>query len=230
MLRTGTPGDHARVSRHRDHTDYDHEGEGAVRAGIRCELISWERFHGLARELALALARAAFRPEVIVAIGRGGYMPARIVSDYLDVFDLADIRVEHYHGVRKERVARIRYPLAAETAGKRVLLVDDVSDSGDTFEAAIRHIRDRGEPAELRTAVLHHKTVSRHTPDFCSEVVSEWRWIIYPWAVMEDLRSFLREMDSPPASAAEFARFLRERHGFEAGLEILEDVLALPAA
>ena len=199
-------------------------------AGIRCELVSWERFYALARKLALAIREAAFQPDVIVAIGRGGYMPARIVSDYLDVFDLADIRVEHYHSVHRERTARIRYPLAAEVAGKRALLVDDVSDSGDTFEAAIRHLRERGEPAELRTAVLHHKTVSCFTPDFYSEVVSEWRWIIYPWALMEDLRGFLHEMDSPPASAGEFARFLREQHGIEAEMDILEEVLTLTAA
>jgi hypoxanthine phosphoribosyltransferase len=201
-----------------------------MRAGIRCELISWVRFHELARQLALAIGGAGFKPELIVAIGRGGYMPARILSDYLDVFDLADIRVEHYHGCHKERSARVRYPLAAETAGKRVLLVDDVSDSGDTFEAAIGHIRRRGEPGEFRTAVLHHKTVSRFTPDFYSVVVSEWRWIIYPWAVIEDLRSILREMDAPPLSIEEFARFLRAQHGIEADMEVLEDVLRQPYA
>jgi hypoxanthine phosphoribosyltransferase len=206
------------------------DGEGAVPRGIRCELVSWERFQRLARELALAIREAGFQPDVIVAIGRGGYVPARIVSDYLDVFDLTGIGVEHYHGTHKERTARIRYPLAADTAGKRVLLIDDVSDSGDTFEVAIRHVRDRGGPAELKTAVLHHKTVSCLIPDFCSEVVREWRWIIYPWAVMEDLRSFLREMDTPPASVAEFARFLREQHGIEAGAEFLEDVLNVPVA
>jgi hypoxanthine phosphoribosyltransferase len=197
---------------------------------MRCELISWEHFHGLARELALAVRNAPFQPDVIVAIARGGYLPARIVSDYLDVFDLAEIRVEHYHGTHKDRIARIRYPLTAEIAGKRVLLVDDVSDAGDTLEVAIRHLRDRGEPAELRTAVLHYKTVSRVTPDFYSEVVHEWRWIIYPWAIMEDLRSFLREMETPPATVEEFARWLRQQHGIAAGAEILEDVLRITAS
>ena len=91
-----------------------------------------------------------------MAIGRGGYLPARIVSDYLDVYDLASIRIEHYRGVRRERAARVRYPLTADVAGKRVLLIDDVSDSGDTFAVAIRHLQAHGEPAALRTAVLHH--------------------------------------------------------------------------
>jgi hypoxanthine phosphoribosyltransferase len=203
-------------------------GTGTLRAGIRCELISWERFYALARQLAFTIRESGFQPELIVAIGRGGYMPARIVSDYLDVFDLTDIRIEHYHGVHKAHLARVRYPLAAETRGKRVLLVDDVSDTGDTFDVATQHLRNRGQPAEIRTAVLHHKIVSRFTPDFYSEVVSEWRWIIYPWAIMEDLRSFLREMDSRQITVEEFARFLHEQHGIEAEMEMLNDVLRGP--
>jgi len=201
-------------------------GKGMT-AGIRCELVSWERFHQLARDLALAIHGAGFRPDLIVAIGRGGYMPARIVSDYLDIYDLTDIRIEHYHGVRMERFARVRYPLTADIAGKRVLLIDDVSDSGGTFETAIRHLREHGEPAQLKTAVLHHKCVSSYTADFYAEEVREWHWIIYPWAVMDDLRSFLRDMDPAPATLGEFARQLYERHGIEVGRRTLHDVFTM---
>jgi len=198
--------------------------------GIRCELISWERFYELARKLALAIHRARLRPDLIVAIGRGGYMPARIVSDYLDVYDLTDIRIEHYHAVHKQRLARVRYPLAADTCGKRVLLIDDVSDSGGTFETAIRHLREHGEPAQLGTAVLHHKRVSSYKADFYAEEISEWRWIIYPWAVMEDLRSFLHDMDPPPATVGEFARLLQARHGIEVAQQVLHDVFRMSLA
>lgn len=182
----------------------------------------------LARDLALAIRQAPYRPELIVAIGRGGYLPARILSDHLDVFDLAAIKIEHYHGARRERRARIRYPLTADITGKRVLLVDDVSDSGDTFDVAIRHLREHGEPAELRTAVLHHKLVASLTPDFRAEEVREWRWIIYPWAIMEDLRGFLQAMAPPPATVEEFARQLHERHGLVVDAQTLRDVLATP--
>jgi hypoxanthine phosphoribosyltransferase len=196
-------------------------------ADIRCELMSWERFYALARKLALAIHHTSFCPDMIIAIGRGGYMPARVVSDYLDIFDLTEIRIEHYRGVHMQRVARVRYPLAAEITGRRVLLVDDVSDSGDSLTVAMQHLRESGEPAELRTAVLHHKSVSSFTPDFYTEEVREWRWIIYPWAVMEDLRSFLRDMDPPPATIGEFARQLYARHGIEVGQQTLHDVFTM---
>jgi len=124
-------------------------------------------------------------------------------------------------------VAKVRYPLTARIACKRVLLVDDVSDSGDTFQTTIRHLRERGEPAELKTAVLHHKRVSSFVPDYYVEEVVEWRWIIYPWAVIEDFTSFLREMEPHPSSAAAFAAYLLEQHGIEPPEQLLQDVLDL---
>lgn len=170
---------------------------------------------------------AGFQPDMIVAIGRGGYLPARVLSDHLNIFDLTSIKIEHYHGVHRERVAKVRYPLTAQITGKRVLLVDDVSDSGDTFQTAIQHLRELDEPGELKTAVLHHKRVSSFVPDYYVEEVVEWRWIIYPWAVIEDITSFLQEMEPRPVSVDAFAAYLLEQHGIEPPGQLLQDVLEL---
>jgi hypoxanthine phosphoribosyltransferase len=199
-----------------------------VRSNSPCEFVTWEHFYALARKLALAIHDAGFEPEVMVAISRGGCIPARVVCDYLDVFDLDFVKVEHYHGTRKEKLARLRYPLSADITGKRVLLLDDVSDTGDSFEIAIKHLLANGEPAELKTAVLHHKTVSSYTPDFYADIVEEWRWIIYPWAVMEDLRSILQDMDSPPTTAEDLAHYLKQKHDLDLPRQSLEDVLSIP--
>jgi len=197
--------------------------------GPPCELVSWERFYRLAQQLARIIHTAWFRPDIIVAIGRGGYMPARILSDCLGVFDLTDIKIEHYRGARRQRAARVRYPLSTGISGRHVLLVDDVSDSGDTFEVAMQHLHEHGEPAELRTAVLHHKRVSSYVPDYYAEEVVDWRWIIYPWAVIEDLGGFLHAMTPPPASLEEFADHLLEQHGIKVSRRTLADVLAFAA-
>jgi hypoxanthine phosphoribosyltransferase len=200
--------------------------EGKPR-GTPCSLVSWEQFYDLSVALARTIHSAWFRPELIVAIGRGGYMPARILSDYLNVFDLASMKIEHYRAARRQKLARIRYPLTAEVAGRRVLLVDDVTDSGETFYVASQHLRERGEPAELKTAVLHHKNQSGFVPDYVADEVLDWRWIIYPWALVEDLSGFLQEMKSPPVSVEAFKAFLREQHGIEVARRTLEDVLSL---
>lgn len=195
-------------------------------SSYRCELITWEYFYELARKLALAMYEASFHPEIIVAISRGGCVPARVICDYLDVFNLDIIKIEHYHGTHKEKLARLRYPLSADLTGKRVLLLDDVSDTGESFKIGIQHLLDNGAPAELKTAVLHHKTVSSYTPDYYTEVVHNWRWIIYPWAVMEDLRSLLQEMDTSTTIEG-FARYIKQQHDLEVPRQTLQDVFTL---
>ena len=198
-----------------------------MKPGSRCELVSWDRFYDLSRDLALTLHDASYRPDVIVAISRGGCIPARILCDYLDVFDLDVIKIEHYHGVTMQKRARLRYSLSADITGRRVLLVDDVSDTGDSFHLAAKHLRSKGKPAELKTVALHHKTVSSFTPDFYAELVEQWRWIIYPWAVIEDIRSIMDGMDQPPATIDEFARYLASRHRLKVPRRTLEDVIKL---
>lgn len=198
-----------------------------MKSGSRCELITWEHFYELSRKLVLAINKTPFQPEVVIAISRGGCIPARIICDYLDVFDLDVIKIEHYHGVHKEKSAVLRYPLSAEITGKHVLLVDDVSDTGDSFDVAIQHLLESAEPAELKTAVLHHKTVSSYTPDYYTELVHEWRWIIYPWAVMEDLRSILKNMKTAPETIEDFARHLKQQHQLAVPRKTLEDAFYL---
>jgi hypoxanthine phosphoribosyltransferase len=198
-----------------------------VKKGSRCELITWEHFYELARKLSLTMYQTSFQPDIIVAIGRGGCIPARVICDYLDIFDLDVIKIEHYHGIHKEKTAVLRYPLSADISGKRVLLVDDVSDTGDSFDIAVRHLLENGEPEELKTAALHHKTVSSYIPDFYAEIVHEWRWIIYPWAIIEDLRSILESMETPPATTEDFVHYLQQQHQLEVPRQTLDDVFSL---
>ena len=105
-----------------------------------CELISWNGACDLCRQLVGKIRKAGYHPDIIVAIGRGGYMPARILSDYLDLMNLTSFKIEHYRGLHKEPAAQIRYPLSADLTGQQVHLVDDVSDSGDTFKLAMKHL------------------------------------------------------------------------------------------
>ena len=61
-----------------------------------CQLISWDESYELGRRLAYEIKRSGFRPDLIVAIGRGGYVPARVVSDFLLFSLLASIKIEHW--------------------------------------------------------------------------------------------------------------------------------------
>ncbi|MBI5752564.1 MAG: phosphoribosyltransferase [Hydrogenophilales bacterium] len=193
----------------------------------RCELISWGKFAQLSRKVAFKIHNAGFEPDLIIAIARGGYMPARVLADYLSVMNVASIKVEHYHGTKKSARTIVRHPLPENVQGKRVLVVDDVSDTGDTFDAALPHIRARLPKAEIRTAVLLHKASCPDVPDFYAHKVVKWRWIIYPWAVIEDLTAFLQEAKQPIKNVAAFAKLLKGQHGLHMPKSTLQDVFDL---
>ena len=193
---------------------------------IPCERVEWEHVEEFIAILVRRIRAVGFAPDLIVAIARGGFVPARLLADHLDVFDMDSIKIEHYQGVNRQRLARLRYPLAADVDGRRILVVDDVSDSGETFELALEHIRGKGEPAQLRTAALHHKETSSYRPHFHAGQLEQWRWLIYPWAIREDLRSLLARMNPPPADVEAFAHRLQEMHGIEFPPAALEEALS----
>jgi hypoxanthine phosphoribosyltransferase len=189
------------------------------------ELVSWEIFHDMARQLAFMIHGDNYRPDIIIAIARGGYTPARILSDYLGVMDMTSFKVKHYKSKEKEPIAVIEHPLADDVSGQKILLVDDVSDTGDTFEVAIEHINECTNPAEVRTAVLHHKIVSRYKPDYYTREVKEWHWITYPWAVIEDMTAYIDKIEPPPTCAEDVAIKLRTEYSIEVPTQILEDAV-----
>jgi hypoxanthine phosphoribosyltransferase len=195
---------------------------------MRCELISWNSVYRLAERLSLAILESGFRPEVIVAVARGGYVPARILCDFLDLYTLTSIRVVHYaSGARKRPEARVTDSICTDIRDRRILIVDDVSDTGDTYEAAITHLEDF-RPREIRTAVLLHKTTAKYQPDFIARKVVKWRWMIYPWAVIEDLGGFVARMSPRPGDAVEIGRRLEAEYGLRlspARLDLLARLL-----
>ena len=199
-----------------------------------CDLVTWNEFYDLAKSLSRLIKSSGWRPDLVVAIGRGGYVPARVVCDFL-VFDLlTSMKVEHWGiGAQKRDEALVRFPLATGVSGQRILIVDDVTDTGDTLTTAVGYVESLG-PKETRTAVLQHKISSEFKPDYYSEKITEWRWIIYPWAVHEDLVGFTERVlkgSGIPLSADQIRADLKRRFDIDLGkdqmAEILEDLLAL---
>jgi uncharacterized protein len=194
---------------------------------LPCTLITWEEVYSLCRQLVRQLRTENFRIDIIVAIARGGYIPGRLLSDMLGIYDLTCFKMEHYQGAYKQHDAFVKYPLNANINGRNILLLDDVCDSGDTFEVGIEHIRHCGAVNEIRTAVLHHKTVSKFIPDFHVEKVCEWRWLIYPWAVNEDLSSMIAKMQLVNPDVTLLQQLIKQRHDINVTFRQIEDALTL---
>ncbi len=194
---------------------------------LPCELITWGEVQRLARRLAIAVRGSGFAPDLLVAIGRGGYPAARLLSDYLGILDLTEVKVEHYRGTRKAPAARVRYPLSAPVTDRQILLVDDVTDTGDSFRVAIEHLRSLGTPRAIRTAALHHKTVSPFVPDYFGRKLVKWRWLIYPWAQVEDLSTLIRSLPDRPPTPEAIAERLALDHGIRVSSSKVREVLGL---
>ncbi|MFV8415557.1 phosphoribosyltransferase [Methanosarcina mazei] len=183
----------------------------------------------MSRLLARKIKASGYKPDLIIAIGRGGYVPGRLVSDFLLFSDLTSIKVEHYlRGAEMKAEARIRFPLSVDISGKKVLIVDDVTDTGDTLKLSIGYVQSLNA-SEIRTAVLQHKTCSSFVPDFYGQKIIRWRWIIYPWARYEDLAGFTKRiLEDGALDVSRIIYELKDRHGLEVGekeiLEILHDL------
>jgi len=80
--------------------------------------------------------------DVVVGIARGGFPPARLLCDFLNIKTLTAIQIRHYTGggQQKEEV-EISDPININLKGKKVLIVDDVNDSGETLKVAVDHIK-----------------------------------------------------------------------------------------
>ena len=155
---------------------------------MRLLLVGWSEIERLCGSLAGKVRRSGFRPDMIVCIGRGGWIPARIMADLLDVHDLSSMMIEFYKGTKKGRKHPVlTQPILVDVRGKRVLLVDDVVESGRTLALARKTLEERGV-GEARSAVLHLKPRSSMKPDFSGKIVRGW--VIYPWEKGEVTREF----------------------------------------
>lgn len=196
---------------------------------FKCYMVSWDEAYQLAKSLAYKIKSSGFKPDMVIGVARGGFVPARIVCDILFQKDLASVRVEHWGIASSLGKAKIKYPLPeeADIAGKKILIVDDVADSGGTYAAILDYMKGKA-PAEIKTASLHYKTCSSFIPDYWGEKQDTWQWIIYPWAVYEDMAGFIGKVLVQPMTKNEIRKALRQNFDIKIQgkelLEILDDM------
>lgn len=151
------------------------------------ECLSWETFGTAGRELARQVATDGFVPDLILSIARGGLFVAGALGYALDVKNLHVMNVEFYTGVDERLEMPVMLPPVpnvVDLAGSRVLIADDVADTGATLKLVHDFCRDH--VAEARCAVLYEKP---HSTVRCEYV---WRrtdlWIEFPWSTDPPVR------------------------------------------
>ena len=154
---------------------------------------SWDQVYDMLMELAKRVKDSGFRPDLIVGVCRGGWAPARVMSDLLENANTASIRIEFYlaPGVTARKPV-ISQAIMVPVKGANVLVVDDVSDTGESLKVAVEHLDVCGARA-IKTATLYYKPQSIFKPDFF--MVQTEQWIIFPWERLENTRRLLNEAE-----------------------------------
>jgi len=151
--------------------------------------LSYGQIHETVKQLARRIGAAGFDPDVIVAIGTGGFIPARILKTFINRPVYA-VGITYYglDNVPKATPQTIQWidEVERKLAGKRVLLVDEVDDSRVTLQYCLRELLGH-KPKEIAVVVLHNKnkekrgTLPEEIRHYFVGREMEDRWICYPW-------------------------------------------------
>ncbi|MBU3062119.1 phosphoribosyltransferase [Nocardia sp. NEAU-G5] len=147
------------------------------------EELSWELFGSASRDLAEQVADDDFEPDLILSIARGGLFVAGALGYALDVKNLHVMNVEFYTGVDQRLDLPVMLPpvpSAVDLAGARVLVADDVADTGATLKLVRDFCADK--VAEVRCAVIYQKPRSEVDCEYVWRHTD--RWINFPWSVL----------------------------------------------
>lgn len=171
------------------------QDSGTQTAGARAEdreNLTWQGFGDACRQIAQQIADSGWMPDLIVAIARGGMLPAGAISYALGVKANGAINVEFYTGVGKtmlEPEILEPYMDISSLEGKRVLIVDDVADSGKTLKLIMDLIAKEGlsmgsdtAKVDARSATIYLKPTSIIKPDYVFKQTD--KWINFPWSVL----------------------------------------------
>jgi hypoxanthine phosphoribosyltransferase len=120
-------------------------------------------------------------PDVVIAIARGGFIPARYLAKYLDNRKLYSLGIEFYSDIGETmRVPKVYQHLPRSIRGQTALICDDIIDSGDSIRIAMGEVIEAG-CANIITCSLHYKPRSVYKPNYFHEEVSNDIWIEYDW-------------------------------------------------
>ena len=147
------------------------------------EVLTYDLFGTATRELAQQVADSGFEPDIILSIARGGLALGMGLGYALAVKNLSGINVEFYTGVDQRLDVPIVLPptpAAVDLSGLKVLISDDVADTGRTLELVQEFCE--GHVAEARTVVIYEKPQSVIKPDYAWRLTD--RWIDFPWSVL----------------------------------------------
>lgn len=158
---------------------------------IEFEVPTWNQIYEMLLHISDEIRKDSFRPDIIVGVSRGGWPPARVLSDLLDNPNLANVKVEFYLGVAETKgEPTLTQPVSVKVDGKKCLVVDEVADTGKSLQLIKEHLIAEGAVG-VKIATVYLKPWSIIKPDYYAKETS--RWIVFPWEIKETLKKITKK-------------------------------------
>jgi hypoxanthine phosphoribosyltransferase len=179
---------------------------------VPARLVEWKEIIQWCSAVAEKVVNSDFRPDVVVGMARGGWVPSRLICDELVVKQLLSVKTQHWGlTATSDGQAVLSSGISENLQGRRVLIVDDITDTGESIRLAFEHVKSLG-PAETKCATMLHINHSKFVPDYYAREVNaaEWIWFVFPWNYNEDMATFItRILSDGPRTLGEISERLR---------------------
>lgn len=150
------------------------------------EIYDWKTFGDHVFALSKQIFNSGEEFDRIVALANGGTAIARPIADYVGVREISSIQIEFYTGIGSTtKTPVITQSLPVRIKDERILVIDDIADSGETLILASTYMRQHGA-RDVKTATLVTKPWTKKMPDF-SFHKSE-AWLVFPWESRETIQ------------------------------------------
>lgn len=131
-------------------------------------------------DLGVEILESGKQFDTLITLAKGGWTWARTMADILQIFELSSFKLSFYDSSQpgiKLTKPLLEIPLTIPLTKKRVILFDDVNDSGESMEYAIKYL-ENFSPASIITATLFHKPHAKIKPDFVGSETDAW--VVFP--------------------------------------------------
>ena len=141
--------------------------------------LSWQEIDKITEELLKKIKASEFKPDYLVGITVGGLIPLGMLAKGLDMNTVVTVSAHSYEGQERGNL-NITYLPSIDLTGKKVLLIDEIVESGETLKQISQILLDQYKASELKTAVfVINKDRCKFLPDF--HIVETTEWIVFPW-------------------------------------------------
>ncbi len=157
---------------------------------VEFQVINWDELMMHIVRVASRIKESGFKPDVVIGVLRGGYIIAKLLCDLLGIEDLEVMGVVSYGvriGIAEEPV--ITHPPLRTLRGLRVLIADDIADTGRTLKVAKELMRLYGVK-EVKTVTIFVKPWCSERPDYYSAETD--KWVVFPWELGEVVREYAK--------------------------------------